>query len=68
VTAVRVKEQELAPFFTYKTLAAYLAISERTARQLIFDGKLDVVRVGGQWRISAAAVEEYVAANTKRRR
>ena len=61
VTALRVVREERWPFFTPKTLADYLNVSERTVRQMIADQRIDSVRVEGLRRIPADAVDAYVA-------
>ena len=54
-------ERELRPFFTPKTLAAYLAISERTVREMLAKGRIASYKVEGQRRVSADDVESYLA-------
>ena len=49
-------------FFTPKTLAAYLAISERTVRQLLADGAIPSYLIGGNRRIDPEDVDDYLAA------
>ena len=66
MSAVRVTQTERRPFFTVSTLAEYLAISERTARQMVADRRIESVRVEGARRISAEAVDEYLARRTER--
>lgn len=56
--------EERRPFFTPKTLAAYLSISDRTARQLIADRVLPSVKIAGVRRIPAEAVDRYIAEHT----
>jgi excisionase family DNA binding protein len=63
---VRISEPKLRPFFTPKTLAAYLAVSERTARQLLADGRIPSYRIAGARRIDPADVDAYLAANRDR--
>ena len=60
MSALRVAEQNLRPFFTPKTLAAYLSISERTARQMLADRRITSVRVEGQRRVTPADLEAYL--------
>jgi excisionase family DNA binding protein len=54
-------EQEMRPFFTPRTLAGYLSISERTVRQMIADRRIASYRVEGQRRIDHKDVESYLA-------
>jgi excisionase family DNA binding protein len=62
VTVVRIREQERVPFLTPKTLAAYLSISERTARAMLGGPrpKIASYRVEGQRRIAVADVDAYL--------
>jgi excisionase family DNA binding protein len=52
------------PFFTPKTLAAYLAISPRTVRDLLSRAEIESVKVAGVRRIPPDAVDEYLKART----
>jgi excisionase family DNA binding protein len=61
MSALRIVEQDLRPFFTPKTLAAYLSVSERTVRQMLADHRIASVRVEGQRRIDHKDVEAYLA-------
>jgi len=61
VSALRVVKRDLRPFFTPKTLAQYLSISERTVRQMLADGRIESYKVEGQRRIDFADVEAYLA-------
>ena len=47
-------------FFTPKTLAAYLALSERTVRQLLADSAIPSYRIAGSRRIDPADVDNYL--------
>lgn len=66
MSAIRIVKQDLRPFFTPKTLAAYLSISERTVRYMLAGGKIPSYRVEGQRRIDPADVEAYLAKNRDR--
>ncbi|HXH35257.1 MAG TPA: helix-turn-helix domain-containing protein [Plantibacter sp.] len=57
-----------SPFMTLRELADYLRVSMRTAYQLAYDGKVPAVKVGGQWRIPRAALEEQFATGDELRR
>jgi excisionase family DNA binding protein len=46
--------------FSPKTLAAYLAISERKVRQMIADREIVSYRVAGQRRIKPEDVDAYL--------
>ena len=63
MTAVRVAQQELRPFFTPKALAEYLSISERTVREMLSKQRIPSYKVEGQRRIDPADVELYLARN-----
>ena len=58
---VRVTEFERRAFFTPRTLAQYLALSERTVRGMLSAGKLPSYRVEGARRIDPADVDRYLA-------
>lgn len=66
--AVRVDDTTVRPFFTPKTLAAYLDISERTVRQMVADQRIASYKVEGMRRIDRADVEAYLARNRVERR
>lgn len=72
MSAVRVLERVIdteprQPFFTPKTLACYLSLSERTIRQMIADRTIASYRVAGQRRISAEDVDRYLASRRDER-
>lgn len=50
-----------ASFFTERTLAAYLAISDRTVRNWIRRGDLPSYKLGASRRIDPADVEDFLA-------
>lgn len=52
---------EVRPFFTPKTLAEYLDLSERTVYDLLKRGKMPSYKVGGARRIASEDVERYLA-------
>ena len=51
----------LRPFFTPRTLAQYLSVSERTVREMLRTGQLASYRVAGSRRIAAEDVDAYLA-------
>lgn len=55
-----VKVLEVRPLFTVKTLARYLACSERQVRAMLADGRINGFKIGGGVRIEPAEVERYV--------
>jgi excisionase family DNA binding protein len=58
---VRVTELERQAFFTPRTLAQYLAVSERTVRSMLKARKIPSYRVEGARRIDPADVDVYLA-------
>lgn len=48
------------PFFTERTLAAYLAVSDRTIRNWIRRGELPSYKLGAARRIDPADVEDFL--------
>ncbi len=63
---VLVTEKERRAFFTPKTLAQYLALSERTVRSMLAAGKIASYRVEGARRIDPADVDSYLASHRTR--
>jgi excisionase family DNA binding protein len=59
--ALRVTELERRAFFTPKTLALYLSISERTVRSMLASRVIPSYRVEGARRIDPADVDRYLA-------
>lgn len=53
--------QPLPAFFTERTLASYLAVSDRTVRNWIRRGDLPSYKLGAARRIDAADVETFLA-------
>jgi excisionase family DNA binding protein len=64
--SVRITERERRGFFTPKTLAQYLALSERTVRSMLAAGKVASYRVEGARRIDPADVDCYLARHRER--
>jgi excisionase family DNA binding protein len=50
-----------AAFFTERTLAAYLAVSDRTIRNWIRRGELSSYKVGASRRIDPSDIEDFLA-------
>lgn len=50
------------PFFTERTLAAYLAVSDRTIRNWIRRGELPSYKLGAARRIDPADVDAFLEA------
>lgn len=59
--SIRVTELERRAFFTPKTLAQYLSLSERTVREMLRQGILPSYRVEGARRIDPDDVDSYLA-------
>ena len=57
----------MRPFFTPKTLAHRLAVSERTVRELLRTGEIASYRVGGSRRIDPKDVDAFLAARRRER-
>jgi excisionase family DNA binding protein len=57
---VRPAAEDRRPMFSPKTLASYLAISERKVRQMIADREIVSYRVAGQRRIKPEDVDAYL--------
>ena len=55
------KAQTAAAFFTERTLAAYLAVSDRTIRNWIRRGDLPSYKLGSARRIDPADVEDFLS-------
>lgn len=58
--SIRITEQERRAFFTPKTLADYLALSERTVRSMLAAGTITSYHVEGTRRIDPADVDAYL--------
>jgi excisionase family DNA binding protein len=52
---------ERPELLTLNELAEYLRIGRRTAWQLVNEGAVPAVKVGGQWRIPRAELDEQLA-------
>jgi len=48
-------------FMSVREVAEYLRISLRTAYQLVYDGAVPAVKVGGQYRIRRTALDQHLA-------
>ena len=58
---IQVTELERRAFFTPKTLAEYLSLSERTVRELLRTRKIGSYRIEGARRIDPSDVDAYLA-------
>jgi len=46
-------------YYTIDKLAKKMQVHEKTIRRYIYGGKIEAIKVGGQWRISEEAVNNY---------
>ena len=61
MSAIRVAKPAERPFYTVTTLAAKLALSERTVRTYLDRREIPWYRIGPQRRIDPADVERWLA-------
>ena len=57
---------ERPDLLTVRELADYLRVSLRTAYQLVTDGEVQALKVGGQWRIPRAALDSRLAGSDEK--
>jgi excisionase family DNA binding protein len=55
------RKTEAPAFFTERTLAAYLAVSDRTIRNWIRRGELPSYKLGASRRIDPADVDDFLS-------
>jgi excisionase family DNA binding protein len=67
VTAQRLANAAVRPFFTPKTLAARLALSERTVRDMLAKRVIPSYKIAGTRRIDPVDVDAYLARNRDER-
>lgn len=67
MSAVRIAA-ERRPFFSPKSLAAYLELSERTVRELLAEGMIPSYRIGGARRVKAEDVDRFLETRREIRR
>lgn len=63
---LRVISDDRRPCFSPKALADYLAVSERTVRQMLADGVIPSFKIAGQRRVLAEDVDAHVAKQLKK--
>lgn len=68
MTAVRISEAVQQPFYTPKTLAQLLQVSERTVRTLLAERQIASVKVMGQRRVSAEDLRVFLDRNREEQR
>ncbi len=61
MTGITVIELERRPFFTPRTLARYLSLSDRTVREMLRTGKIPSYKVEGARRIDPGDVDANLA-------
>lgn len=57
---VAVDENPVEPMFSVKSLANYLALSERTVRDLLSGGEIPSYKISGARRIARSDVESWL--------
>ena len=61
-TDIAIEERDARQaFFTPRTLATYLAVSERTLRELLRTGEIPSYKIAGARRIDPADVDAWLA-------
>lgn len=68
MSAVRISEAVREPFYTPKTLAQLLQVSERTVRTLLAEHQIASVKVMGQRRVSAEDLRVFLDRNREEQR
>ena len=61
MSTVEITETHRRAFFTPRTLAEYLALSERTVREMLRKGTIPSYKVEGARRVAPADVDRYLA-------
>ena len=57
---LRSKSLDTSHLFSIQEVADYLKVCQNTVRALLKKGKLDAVKVGSQWRVGKASLENYL--------
>ena len=65
---IKVLEQAERPFYTVKSLAHRLAVTERTVRNLLRSGEIDSYTIGTARRIDPEDVDSYLERRRNSRR
>lgn len=68
MTAVRISEPSREPFYTPRTLAQLLQVSERTVRTMLAERQIASVKVMGQRRVSAEDLRVFLDRNRDEQR
>ncbi len=55
------ENNEVDPVMTIPELATYLRIAPSTVYRLLSEGKIPARKVGGSWRFSRNAIEDWLA-------
>lgn len=53
--------QNIPTLYTLKECCSILKIGRNKMLELIWNGEIDAFKVGGHWRITEQAIQEYVA-------
>jgi len=61
---LRSKSLDTSHLFSIQEVADYLKVCPNTVRALLKKGKLDAVKVGSQWRVGKASIENYLNGST----
>jgi len=56
-----------SPYMTMNEAASFLRVSLRTVYTLTERGELPAVKVGGQWRVSRGALEDWLDASRRQK-
>ena len=67
MTELTIFESAREPFFTTRSLAAYLSLSERTVRDLLRIGEIPSYKIAGARRISPADVDSWLQGRRQQR-
>jgi excisionase family DNA binding protein len=46
--------------YTLKETAAYLRVSEKTARKMIKDGNIKASMIGGRWKVTPEEIQRFI--------
>ena len=52
--------QKLPTLYTLKECCSILKVGRTKMLELIWNGEIDAFKIGGHWRITESAIQEYV--------
>ncbi len=52
--------QNLPTLYTLKECCSILKVGRNKMLELIWNGEIDAFKIGGHWRITESAIQEYV--------